>query len=108
MRTEELAKIVTPIWDRERGRRLRTARMRLMLDQRLGLTQRTVSMLETGIMRTPRRPFTVIDLYDALDRDVELFRYVMFNQGQLDSGVIALEFWNKKLEPNRKRRKVKD
>lgn len=67
--TTKLYEVMTPIFNKESGHRLRIARMSKLMDQRtlaalLGVSQQIVSKLETG--RLEVSSFTIARLMEAL------------------------------------------
>ncbi len=67
---------LTPIWDKEMGERLTIARMKMHLDQtqlgeKLGVTQTTISKIETGRIGVSRKGITLAKLIEVFDADVD-------------------------------------
>lgn len=75
--------LVTPIFDASMGARLATARMKAgwkqhVLAEKLGLHQRTISSIEQGKLASPRFPFSLSRMQEALGPT--LTRYVVLNR----------------------------
>lgn len=65
---QQLCETVTPIFDQERGRRLKFMRMALLMDQtelgkRLGIPQQAVTKLELGQIKVARSPVPLSKFY---------------------------------------------
>lgn len=65
---QRLCETVAPIFDQERGRRLKFMRQALLLDQKelgqkLGVPQQTIAKLELGQVRVGRHPVTLSQFY---------------------------------------------
>ncbi len=76
VKTLPLYHYLTPIWTKEMGARLITARMKMDLDQtqlgkKLGVSQTVVSKIETGRIGVVRAGITLAKLIEVFDADVD-------------------------------------
>lgn len=65
---QRMSETVTPIFDEERGHRLRYMRMALMMDQKqlgekLGVSQQAIAKLELAQIQVTRKPITLAKFY---------------------------------------------
>lgn len=97
---QRMAETVAPIFDRERGKRLKYMRMLLLLDQKqlgekLGVTQQTITKLERGITPVSRVPITLARFYSVFGCVTEHILYGrdkdQFNYEQINS-----KYWREK------------
>ena len=102
---ERLALAVTPGWTRESGARLKTARMALLIEQEelgrlLGLSQRTISLIETG-HRDVVKTLTLARLQAVLGKHTG-FVLIGSNADAYISPSIRIKYWEKfRPGPNR-------
>jgi transcriptional regulator with XRE-family HTH domain len=90
----KLCETVTPIFDKDRGQRLKHMRQALLLDQKqlahkLGTHQQMIAKLELGQIKVGRTPIRLLDLYKVFGAathhilfgaDAEKYNYVEINQ----------------------------
>ena len=104
--TDRIYEVVTPIFDKEMGQRMRTARMRLFIDQttlgeKFGVHQKTISSLERGVIKCPESPFNLTKMREVFGKE---WTYVLLGTGsdEYPNRHVAKEFWKAKLRGKRK------
>lgn len=93
-----IAEVVTPIFDRHRGRRLEFMRKKLFLDQkqlaeRFGVTQQTVSRLERGHIPVARIPVSLAGFYRVFGA---LTSHILFGGEEFNYNEINGLYWREK------------
>lgn len=94
----------TPIFNAEIGERMKYMRMKMKMDQKelgakLGVSQQTISSLETGKIRVPEKPFTTHQFLEVFGK---LASHVLYGTNDFPYGHITREYWDARLKINRK------
>jgi transcriptional regulator with XRE-family HTH domain len=100
--------VVTPIFNRERGYRMRVMRMALLMDQEqladaLGVSQRVISDLESGRQAVVRKPFTLAQMVEVFGNRTS---HILLGTGaeRFSYGYINDTYWDAKLKGRKRKR----
>ncbi len=101
-------KLTTPLWSAEMGKRLALVRMRLLLDQKslgqsLGVTQSTISRIESGYLRVAET-ISVAKLKSVFPT---AFAFIVFgrNPERYNASAIVESYWSTRLRVGANKRK---
>jgi transcriptional regulator with XRE-family HTH domain len=95
--------VVTPIFTKEIGARMKIARMQRLWDQdelgdQLGCSKKTISDLEMGKIGVTRKAFTLERFMDVFGKDTS---FILLGTGadRFNAGFIGQRYWNLKHKP---------
>lgn len=105
-KVKDIYPVVTPIFSPEMGERMKTVRMKHLMDQmqlgeKLGVAQQTISKLERGRQLTTENPFSVAQLIELFPKDT---LFILLGTGQDRYPLsISHRYWSHKHRPQGRR-----